>query len=62
MEETRFPRKCIGAWHISPCPTGRPQQTIWHTYLRALCLMGTIPADDKEGKFSGWFPQVTKDP
>eukprot|EP00957_Ditylum_brightwellii_P015622 1178462-Ditylum_brightwellii.AAC.1 len=62
MEETRLPQKFIGAWHIYPCPTGCPQQTIWHTYLRALCLMGATPADNKEGKFSDWFPQATKAP
>eukprot|EP00957_Ditylum_brightwellii_P191947 14611479-Ditylum_brightwellii.AAC.1 len=52
MEETRLPQKFIGAWHINPHPTGHPQQTIWHMYLCALRLVGTIPADDKEGKFS----------
>eukprot|EP00957_Ditylum_brightwellii_P147159 11205493-Ditylum_brightwellii.AAC.1 len=62
MEETRLPRKFIGAWHVKPQPTGHPRQTIWHTYLRALRLMGAISEDDKEGKFSDWFPQATKDP
>ena len=62
MEETRLPRKFIGAWHVNPRPIGRPQQTIRHTYLRALRLMGAISEDDKEGKFSDWFPQATKDP
>eukprot|EP00957_Ditylum_brightwellii_P097993 7463698-Ditylum_brightwellii.AAC.1 len=58
MEETRLPRKFIGVWHVNPRPTGRPQQTIRHTYFRALRLMGTIPEGDKEGKFSDWFPQA----
>eukprot|EP00957_Ditylum_brightwellii_P199120 15178070-Ditylum_brightwellii.AAC.1 len=62
MEETRLPRKFIGAWHVKPRPTGRPQQTIRHTYLRALRLMGSVLEDDKEGKFSDWFPQATKHP
>eukprot|EP00957_Ditylum_brightwellii_P146761 11172932-Ditylum_brightwellii.AAC.1 len=62
MEETRLPPKFIGAWHINPRPTGRPQQTIRHTYLHVLCLMGTIPADDKEGKFSDWFPKPPRIP
>eukprot|EP00957_Ditylum_brightwellii_P048131 3653270-Ditylum_brightwellii.AAC.1 len=52
MEETRLPQKFIGAWHINPCPTSRPQQTIRHTYLHALHLVGAIPADNKEGNFS----------
>eukprot|EP00957_Ditylum_brightwellii_P048902 3710257-Ditylum_brightwellii.AAC.1 len=52
MEETRLPQKFIGAWHINPHPTGCPQQTIRHTYLRALRLVSAIPADDKEGNFS----------
>eukprot|EP00957_Ditylum_brightwellii_P117564 8966390-Ditylum_brightwellii.AAC.1 len=61
MKETRLPRKFIGAWHVNPPPTGRPQQTIQHTYLRALRLMGTILEGKKEGKFSDRFPQATKD-
>eukprot|EP00957_Ditylum_brightwellii_P021784 1643625-Ditylum_brightwellii.AAC.1 len=62
MVETRLPWKLIGAWHINPCPTSRPQQTIWHMYMRALFLMGAILADDKEGNFSDWSPQATEDP
>eukprot|EP00957_Ditylum_brightwellii_P040658 3077146-Ditylum_brightwellii.AAC.1 len=62
MTETRLPQKFIGAWHINPRPTGCPQQTIQHMYLHALCLMGAILADNKEGNFSDWFPQATKDP
>eukprot|EP00957_Ditylum_brightwellii_P074225 5640121-Ditylum_brightwellii.AAC.1 len=52
MEETRLPRKFIGAWHMNLRPIGRPQQTIRHTYLSALHLMGAIPADDKQGSFA----------
>ena len=52
MEEKRLPRKFIGAWHVNPRPTGRPQQTIRHTYLRALRLMGAIPEDDNGRSFA----------
>eukprot|EP00957_Ditylum_brightwellii_P175671 13375941-Ditylum_brightwellii.AAC.1 len=62
MDKTRLPRKFIGAWHTKPCPVGRPQQTIRHTYLHALWMVEAIPTEDKEGKFATWFPQVTKDP
>eukprot|EP00957_Ditylum_brightwellii_P162792 12396825-Ditylum_brightwellii.AAC.1 len=62
MEETRLPRKFIGAWHVNPHPIRRPQQTIRHTYLSALCLMGAISTDDKQGNFATWFPQATNDP
>eukprot|EP00957_Ditylum_brightwellii_P184087 14022413-Ditylum_brightwellii.AAC.1 len=62
MVETRLRWKFIGVWHINPRPTGRPQQTIWHTYLRSLCLIDAILADDKEKKFSDWSTQATKDP
>eukprot|EP00957_Ditylum_brightwellii_P177230 13501146-Ditylum_brightwellii.AAC.1 len=62
MEETRLLQKFISTWHTNPRPTGCPQQTIRHTYLHALCLMGAILADNKEGKCSDWFPQATEDP
>eukprot|EP00957_Ditylum_brightwellii_P199982 15244851-Ditylum_brightwellii.AAC.1 len=62
MEESRLLWKFISAWHINPCPTGCPQQTIRHTYLRALCMMGAILKDDKEEKLADWFPQATEDP
>eukprot|EP00957_Ditylum_brightwellii_P169934 12934779-Ditylum_brightwellii.AAC.1 len=62
MEETCLRCKFIGALHANFCPVGRPQQTIQHTYLHALCMMGAIPMEDKEGKFAMWFPQATKDP
>eukprot|EP00957_Ditylum_brightwellii_P190874 14533071-Ditylum_brightwellii.AAC.1 len=61
MEETPLPCKCIDTWHTNPCPVGRPQQTIWHTYLHALRMMGTIPMEDKEGKLDMCFPQATED-
>eukprot|EP00957_Ditylum_brightwellii_P073315 5572334-Ditylum_brightwellii.AAC.1 len=47
---------------FNPCPTGCPQQIIWHKYLCALHMMGAIPADDKEGKLAGWFSQATEYP
>eukprot|EP00957_Ditylum_brightwellii_P102129 7785538-Ditylum_brightwellii.AAC.1 len=62
MDETPLPRKFIGAWHTNPRPVGRPQQTIWHTYLHALRMVGVIPQEDKEGKFATWFPQAIEDP
>eukprot|EP00957_Ditylum_brightwellii_P127161 9695894-Ditylum_brightwellii.AAC.1 len=61
IDKTRLPRKFIGAWHTNPRPVGCPQQTIWHTYLHALCIMGAIPKEDKEGKFETWFPQAIED-
>eukprot|EP00957_Ditylum_brightwellii_P054328 4115998-Ditylum_brightwellii.AAC.1 len=62
MNKTRLPRKFIGAWYTNPRPVGRPQQTIQHTYLHALHIVGSIPTEDKEGKFATWFPQATEDP
>eukprot|EP00957_Ditylum_brightwellii_P153449 11678804-Ditylum_brightwellii.AAC.1 len=62
MDKTRFLRKFIGACHTNPCPVGRPQQTIRHTYLHALRMVRSIPREDKEGKFATWFPQAIKDP
>eukprot|EP00957_Ditylum_brightwellii_P199038 15172128-Ditylum_brightwellii.AAC.1 len=52
MDKTRLPRKFIGAWHTNPRPVGRQQQTIRHTYLHALSMVGAIPTEDKEGKFA----------
>eukprot|EP00957_Ditylum_brightwellii_P146790 11174939-Ditylum_brightwellii.AAC.1 len=60
MEETHFLQKCIGTWHANPCPVDRPQQTIWHTNLHDLHIIGTIPIEDNEGKFATWFPQATE--
>ena len=62
MGENRLPRKFIAAWHTNPRPTGRPQQTLRHTYLHALRMLGAIPQDDKEGKLETWFPQAIDDP
>eukprot|EP00957_Ditylum_brightwellii_P087908 6694519-Ditylum_brightwellii.AAC.1 len=61
MEETCLPRKFIGALHVNPRPIRRPQQTIQHTYLSALHLMGAIPVDGKQRNFATWFPQVNND-
>ena len=62
MGENRLPRKFIAAWHTNPRPMGRPQQTLRHTYLHALRMLGAIPQDDKEGKLETWFPQAIDDP
>eukprot|EP00957_Ditylum_brightwellii_P110709 8443178-Ditylum_brightwellii.AAC.1 len=62
MEETHLLRKFIGVWRTNPHPVGQPQQTIQQMYLHALCVMGAIPTEDKEGKFAMWFPQATDDP
>eukprot|EP00957_Ditylum_brightwellii_P026976 2039405-Ditylum_brightwellii.AAC.1 len=61
MEETKILQKLIPAWHINLHPTGHPQQIIQHTYPHALHIMVGIMEDNKEGKFSDWFPCATKD-
>eukprot|EP00957_Ditylum_brightwellii_P083287 6332596-Ditylum_brightwellii.AAC.1 len=48
MGENRLPCKFIAAWYTNPRPMGRPQQTLRHTYLYALRMLGAIPQDDKE--------------
>eukprot|EP00957_Ditylum_brightwellii_P180019 13713417-Ditylum_brightwellii.AAC.1 len=62
MDESCLPRKFLAAWHRNPPPVGRRQATIHHSYIHALCMIGTILEDDKAGKLSGWFPQVKDDP
>eukprot|EP00957_Ditylum_brightwellii_P201338 15325173-Ditylum_brightwellii.AAC.1 len=59
MDESHLPRKFVAAWHRNPHPVGRRQTTIRHSYIHALCIIGTISEDDKAGKLSDWFPQVT---
>ena len=36
MTESRNPRKILVAWTSTPRPTGRPQQTIRHSYAQTL--------------------------
>ena len=61
MDKSRLPRKFLAAWNRNPCPVGRRQTTIRHSYLHALHMIGAIPEDDKAGKLSDWFTQVTDD-
>eukprot|EP00957_Ditylum_brightwellii_P123825 9439061-Ditylum_brightwellii.AAC.1 len=62
MDESRLPRKFLAAWHRNPCPVGRRQITIRHSYIHALRMIGAISKKDKAGKLSDWFPQVLNDP
>eukprot|EP00957_Ditylum_brightwellii_P099445 7575344-Ditylum_brightwellii.AAC.1 len=62
MDESRLPQKFLSAWHRNPCPVGRRQTTIRHSYINALRMIGTISEDDKVWKLSDWFQQVTDDP
>jgi hypothetical protein len=36
MEESRSPRRMLGAWCSTPRAVGRPQQTIRHAYITTL--------------------------
>jgi hypothetical protein len=40
MEESRSPRRMLGAWCTTARPVGRPQQTIRHAYIRTLKKLG----------------------
>eukprot|EP00957_Ditylum_brightwellii_P099540 7582634-Ditylum_brightwellii.AAC.1 len=57
IDESRLPRKFLAAWHRNPCPIGRRQTTICHSYIHALCMIGATSEKDKAGKLSDWFPQ-----
>eukprot|EP00957_Ditylum_brightwellii_P146861 11180576-Ditylum_brightwellii.AAC.1 len=62
MGENRLPCKIIVVWHTNPRPTGRPQQTMRHTYAHALRMLEEILQDDMEGKLETWFPQAVDKP
>eukprot|EP00957_Ditylum_brightwellii_P100505 7661971-Ditylum_brightwellii.AAC.1 len=62
MNESRLPRKFLAAWHIHPRPVGRPQTTIWHTYMHALRFAEVLPPEDKTGKLADWMPKIVEDP
>eukprot|EP00957_Ditylum_brightwellii_P055998 4243753-Ditylum_brightwellii.AAC.1 len=59
--QKRLPRKYLAAWVSNPWPIGRPQTTIWSTYLDALHVIDAIDPDDKQGCLEEWFPQITDD-
>eukprot|EP00957_Ditylum_brightwellii_P196884 15000267-Ditylum_brightwellii.AAC.1 len=61
MDKSHLPRKFIAAWHRNSNPVGRRQTTICHSNIHALGMIGAILKDDKAGKLSDWFPQVTDD-
>eukprot|EP00957_Ditylum_brightwellii_P204887 15341233-Ditylum_brightwellii.AAC.1 len=62
MDRPCLPRKFLALWHRNPRPVGRRQITIHHSYIHALHMIGAIQEDNKIGKLSDWFLQVTDDP
>ncbi len=53
MNESRSPRRILGAWCKTARPTGRPQQTIRHAYVRTLKKLGF---EQGEGLLTEWMP------
>jgi hypothetical protein len=51
--ESRSPRRILGAWCKTARPTGGPQQTIRHTYIRTLKKLGF---EQGEGLLAEWMP------
>eukprot|EP00957_Ditylum_brightwellii_P018587 1396674-Ditylum_brightwellii.AAC.1 len=62
MEEKRLPRKFLATWASNPQPVGRPETTIWNTYLDALRMISAIDPDNTQTRLEKWFPQITDDP
>eukprot|EP00957_Ditylum_brightwellii_P086764 6602355-Ditylum_brightwellii.AAC.1 len=52
MGKSCLPRKFLAVWHSNPCPVGRRQMTIRHSYIHALHMIGTSKEDDKARKLS----------
>jgi hypothetical protein len=52
MEESRSPRRMLGAWCPTPRPTGRPQQTIRHAYITTLNKLGF---EQEKGQLREWM-------
>eukprot|EP00957_Ditylum_brightwellii_P057255 4338608-Ditylum_brightwellii.AAC.1 len=61
MPENRLPCKFLAAWHFHPQPTGRPQTTIYHSYLHPLCFVEVLP-EGENGKLVDWMPRIVEDP
>jgi hypothetical protein len=52
MEESRSPRRMLGAWCPTPRQKGRPQQTIRHTYITTLENLGF---EEEKGQLREWM-------
>eukprot|EP00957_Ditylum_brightwellii_P033504 2539090-Ditylum_brightwellii.AAC.1 len=61
MDEFCLPRKFLAACHRNPHLVDRRQTIMHHSFIHTLHMIITILEDDKAGKLSDWFPQVTDD-
>jgi hypothetical protein len=52
MEESRSPRRMLGAWCPTPRKAGRPPQTIRHAYITTLEKLGF---EEEKGKQREWM-------
>jgi hypothetical protein len=52
MEESRSPRRMLGAWCSTPRAVGRPQQTICQAYITALEKLGF---EGEKGQLREWM-------
>jgi hypothetical protein len=52
MEESRSPRRMLGAWCPTPRQIGRPQQTIRHAYITPLKKLGF---EEEKGQLREWM-------
>jgi hypothetical protein len=52
MEESRSPRRMLGAWCSTPRAVGRPQQTIRHAYITTVEKLGF---EGEKGQLREWM-------
>jgi hypothetical protein len=56
MEESRSPRRMLGAWCSSRRPYGRPQQTLRHAYVTTHSNLGF---EHEKGQLREWMTVAT---